>query len=560
VVEVSDPRPERPVRVGGVLALVASVLATAALTGAMAGPPGVLAGLVGGLSAVGVGAGLRSLVGDDNRSRALGSAGVALGGAGVVTAVGGLSAAAELQDSHLLGHPMTGGADAGVLLVAVAGVLAAAADAFVESPSHASEEVSTTIWRSGHILAVGGTLGYLAAVGVFIVVPLAALELGNGVFADAAASTTAGGAALATAVFALEVLAVLVLGVVRLAVPTLNEWVASATTTREDETEFADLLRVLPNPRRWPTGAWKLLGGQVFVLLLFTDTVGRVVTSVLTALGPLGDAVQTVVSTGALHWPLFAVGALAAVVLVVDWLRSALTVWAGRSPPTTLAFATGGVVGVALAWAVGLGVTLAEFVVDVPVSARAVTPGVTVAVGAGLLAAVLLTAVPERLAWLVGVRRASGFAGGAAALFVAALAVPLFGLSGDPTTEASTLRGLVPLAAVVGVAASVLVWDLGENAVALRDQLGRETGTREAELTHAVSSGLVATGAVVLAAGAYYLAGPLLFTGVELGPLQLDGGVVDIEPERAFVALGLTIVAVLAFGVLVDRGQDPGPK
>ncbi len=557
---MNDARPERPVRVGGVLALGVGVLAAVALTGAMAGPPGVLAGLLGGLAAVVVGTSLRSLVDEDNRSRALGSAGLALGGTGVVAAIGGLVYAAGLPDSHLFGHQMTDGADAGVLLVAVAGVLSAAADAFVESPSKASDEVGTTVWRSGHVLVVGGLLGYLAAVGLFTTVPLAALGGGADLLAVAGEPTAVGGTAMAVAVVALEVLTVAVLGLVRLAVPALNGWVASATTSREDETEIADLLTVLPDPREWPAGVWGLFVVQILGVVILAGGVGIVVTAVLEAFGPLGEAVRVVVSTGALHWPLFAVGALAGTVLVVDWLRSALAVWAGRSPPTTLAFAAGGVVGGALSWSLGVVAAVADVVLDVQVAAHVVAPMVTVAVGGGLVAAVVLTALPERLAWIVGVRRATGFAGGAAALFVAALAVPLFGLTGEPTAEASTLRVLVPLAAVVGVAASVLVWDLGENAVALRDQLGRETGTREVELTHAVSSVLVAGGSAVLAASAYYLAGPLLFAGIELGPLQLDGGLVSIGPERAFVALGLTIVALLAFGFLVDRGQETGPK
>jgi len=552
---MSEARPERPVRVGGTLALGAAVLATVVLAGAMAGLPGALAGLLGGLSAVAVGASLRSLVEADTRSRALGSAGLSLGGVGVVAAVGGLYLAAGLPDGHPLGHPMTDAADAGVLLVAVAGVLAAAADAFVESPSRAGSEVNTTVWRSTHVLVAGGVVAYLAGVGLFTDVPLVALAAGQDLLAAAGPPDAAGGAALAAAVWVLQVLAVAVLVVVRHAVPVLNGWVASATTSREDETELADLLTVLPDPTDWSAGAWGLLAGQSLLLLTALDLVGAVLATVLGAFGPLGAAVRLVVSTGALHWPLVAVGGLAVAVLAVDWLRVALTTWAGRSPPTTLAFAAGGGVGVALALTAGvLATTASALGATLAVDAHLVAPLVTVAVLGGLVVTTLLTALPERSAWLVGVRRATGFAGGAAAVFVAALAVPLFGLSGDATAT-STLRALVPLAAVVGVAASVLVWDLGQNAVALRDQLGRDTETREVELTHAVSSVLVAGGSVVLAAGAYYLAGPLLFAGIELGPLQLDGGLVSIDPERAFVALGLTIVALLAFGFLIDRGR-----
>lgn len=48
-----------------------------------------------------------------------------------------------------------------------------------------------------------------------------------------------------------------------------------------------------------------------------------------------------------------------------------------------------------------------------------------------------------------------------------------------------------PLLPLVGAAASVVAWDVGEHAISLGEQLGREAPTRQASLTHAAASGLV---------------------------------------------------------------------
>lgn len=574
---MSTPRPETRVRVGSKVALGLAVLATVALSGAIAGPPGLVAGVVAGLAAVGVGAALRALVREDNRSRALGSVGVALCGAAVVAAVAGLLAAAGRPADTLLGHPMTDAGDALLLGLVTAGVLAAATDAFVESPAAATTEAVTTLWRSVHVLLVGALLAYLAAVGLLTELPLTVVGAATDALAAAGDPTPPGNTALVGSLVGLQLLALVVVWAVRGAVPVLDEWVASAAAGRgetdgDTDTGVTDLLAVLPDPVALPATVWGLLGVQVFLAVFLPRSVGELFGTVLEALGPLGGAVRVVLSTGLFHWPLAVVGLLAVAVLAGDGLRRAFVLWAGRNPPTTLAFAAGGVAGVTLGVALGVLVAGAEVVLgaDAGVALGAdsgglVAPVVPVVVGVGMFGVLALALLPGRVAGVLGVDRASGFAGGAAALFVGGLWVALFGLSGGQR-QSGLLRLLVPVAAVTGVAVSVLVWDLGENAVALRDQLGRDTDTRDVELTHGVASVLVAGGAVVVATLAYYLAGPLLFTPVELGPLSLEGSLVSLGQtrqeiqRRALVALGLTVVALLAFGFLVDRGQDPGPK
>jgi len=550
-------RPEKPVRVGGKLALGFAVLATTVLGGAIGGPAGLVAGLVAGLAGVGTGASLRALVRDGNRSRALGSLGLAASGAALLSAAAGLAYAGLVPSGHPLGHPVTNVEDALVVALAAAGVITAATDAFVERPSGATNELGTTLWRSSNVLVVGAVLTYVAATGLAVDVPLAIVDGYASMLAQAGRAGVGGGASLFAHVVVLQFLALATVWLVRLAVPVLSEWVASATGSREDETGVADLLRVLPDPVQLPAAVWGLLAVQVVALAVAVEAVGSLVAETLAVLGGLGTLVRVVVSTGVFHWPLAAIGALAGVVLVLSWLQNVVVFWAGRNPPTTIAFAAGGVAGVAGGAIAGTAAMAAESAPGVGLGSPLVAPSVPFAVGSGMVLVAVLAVVPERAARVLGVRHATGFAGGATALFVAGLSVALFGVDGGQVT---TTEALVPLAAVVGVAASVLVWDLGENAVALRDQLGRQTETREAELAHGVTSILVAAGGAALAAAAYYLAGPLFFTSVELGPLELSGGLVGIDPERAFVALGLAIVALLAFGVLVNRGQDPGPK
>ncbi|MFB6136120.1 MAG: hypothetical protein ABEJ04_05125 [Halobacteriaceae archaeon] len=74
---------------------------------------------------------------------------------------------------------------------------------------------------------------------------------------------------------------------------------------------------------------------------------------------------------------------------------------------------------------------------------------------------------------------------GAGGLFAAALAGGAFGLPVE----------LV----LVGVAASVLAWDVGENAISVGHQLGRGSDTSRGELVHAAASTVV--GALVTVVG-----------------------------------------------------------
>lgn len=103
---------------------------------------------------------------------------------------------------------------------------------------------------------------------------------------------------------------------------------------------------------------------------------------------------------------------------------------------------------------------------------------------AGPLGAVV--AAPGLLVVFLGVTRGSRRAVtvGSFVLFVGALVGPVAG-SDSP-------------AVLVAVAATVLVWDLGEHAINVGEQLGREADTRSGEVAHAAASTAIGAGAAAL--------------------------------------------------------------
>ncbi len=105
------------------------------------------------------------------------------------------------------------------------------------------------------------------------------------------------------------------------------------------------------------------------------------------------------------------------------------------------------------------------------------------AVGLLALAAGLYRPAP----WLLGA--------GATALFGGVLVAGTFGLPPEPQ--------------LVAAGATVVAWDVGDNAIGLGDQLGRAADTTRAEVVHAAASTAVAA----VGAGLAYLA----FVGVDRG-------------------------------------------
>lgn len=104
---------------------------------------------------------------------------------------------------------------------------------------------------------------------------------------------------------------------------------------------------------------------------------------------------------------------------------------------------------------------------------------------AGPLGAVV--AAPGLLGVFFGVSRGSRRAVtlGSFLLFLGAIAGPSIGSDGP--------------AVLVAVAATVIAWDLGEHAINVGEQLGREADTRNGEVTHAAASTVIGAGASALA-------------------------------------------------------------
>lgn len=128
-----------------------------------------------------------------------------------------------------------------------------------------------------------------------------------------------------------------------------------------------------------------------------------------------------------------------------------------------------------------------------------------VAVGAALLAVLVVASFAPVIApvgavgvavlavglYVRGSRRLVSI--GAAGLFVAALVAAALGaLAATPT--------------LVAVAAAMIAWDVGQNAVGVGHQLGRHVPTRRAELVHAAGSLVVATAITVLTYVVYLIA------------------------------------------------------
>lgn len=88
-------------------------------------------------------------------------------------------------------------------------------------------------------------------------------------------------------------------------------------------------------------------------------------------------------------------------------------------------------------------------------------------------------------------------------------------------------RGAPPEPLLVGLLGTILAWDVGEHAVGLGEQLGREAETTRVEVAHAAASLTVGAGATVLGYGVY---------------LGATGG----QPVAALVFLLIGVTALVA--------------
>ncbi|WP_276254388.1 DUF7519 family protein [Halomontanus rarus] len=273
-----------------------------------------------------------------------------------------------------------------------------------------------------------------------------------------------------------------------------------------------------------PKGVLYLVGAIGF-LALGVD-LSNAFESALAALGPVGAVVELALISGVLHGSVGLITLVLTVVLVGKAIAPLVSAWLGHYPLRTLALGSGGavvatvLVGATLAvpnvvlarypWAFFGALVLAFFFVN----------------GAGLLTSVIGRARTTRY----------GLALGTIALFA--------------TVAVAALEGLEPLVVFAGVAASVLVWDLGENALTMNAQLGDAVDTREPELVHATGSLAVGVFGTGLAAIAMYVLGnvsPPDERWQALAPFVLA--------LAAVFVLGLAVQRDFGFGAVLDRAR-----
>ncbi|WP_247729462.1 hypothetical protein [Halovivax limisalsi] len=241
---------------------------------------------------------------------------------------------------------------------------------------------------------------------------------------------------------------------------------------------------------------------------VWTDaTVRRAIDSALVALDPVGHLVAAALTSG---WPVTLGLASIAAMLALSAARilePGCRAWLEPVPLGTLAGAAGGAivsVGVLVGGRTTDGATVAPLATTLSASAWIVV----VALRLGLP-----RRVTRRLASNAWRRRLVGLA-----------ACSLFG-----GTVIGSIAGLHPVGVVAGVAATVLVWDLGTHGLSMRSAVGADAGVEPAR-SHAGLTALVVAVGGVLAVGA-------------LGASRMVGSAVD--SSLAPVAIGLTVLAVV---------------
>lgn len=494
----TDPT-ETSVRFGARLAVALAALVGVGLGLATGVPVATLLGVVAGGT---LAAGARALADEENARRAAGSGALVVG---VLVLVG----AVWLASTRSLA--------AAVLVPAVSlGVGSVVLDALVETPGDASPPVGRAVRRSVAVLLPVAGLGIGWQTGLVPILVVVPAVVGAGLVNYSAFLS----------LVTLQALALVAMLLVQEALPVVDEWVDAEGDPLAALDEFG--LRVSEVPR----SVWALLGVQVVVVLL--DPSGSWFAFALEALSVLGLAIRLALVYGLFHLPLAAVAGLAAIVLAARGLQRVVLWWTGPRPGTAISFGAGGVLAASLFVPLGAVPPTASLLGDalgaVGVGGYAGTLGATATalLGLALLLAVVrwsVLAFPAAASLGAVPRSAGGFAVGATALFVGALAA-----------AGSTAPAVV---AFVGAAGALLVWDLGENTTVLREQLGGEVDTRRVEITHATGSVAVGLGGVVLATAAYYLVGRV--------------GITPPDESTALLALSLALLGLIAFVYVVEN-------
>ncbi len=481
-------------RFGGRLATLVAACTALGLGWTTGNLPGVAAGLIG---AVCIALGANGLQSDANERRAAGSFGIV---AGAVA----LSACTQFGSPPLF-----------VLLLSL-GVTAVAVNATSPLSSTLGYPLYLMFRRSIAVLFVGLVLAGGIYAGVFRTLGWLSGSIVVSVVASSDLARLIG----------LQIGCLVVVELLHFVVPILDKWLPEEKVLRRQVLEpFGFRLETVP------VAYWTFLGMQVIVA--FSAWGPPFFDSLLTSLSLFGDVIRTVLRSGVLHVPIALLFLFELTVLLARGIQHAALEWMGGEPPQTLAFATGGIVVVAVAAVLGVASSLVPWFGSAVASAE---PGQLVeqfgpaSTLIGAIGSVLIGLVLVQIAVVLFVRpwvaldSASGFAFGGAALFLGALA--------------AAELGATPVVVFCGVAAALVVRDVGDHAAEINLQIGRGAETRRGEIAHATGVLLVGGIGVGLAVAA------LSF----VGPISLPTSV-----WRGYLALALLLVSVVSFALLLGN-------
>ncbi|MCU4743412.1 DUF7519 family protein [Natronoglomus mannanivorans] len=276
-----------------------------------------------------------------------------------------------------------------------------------------------------------------------------------------------------------------------------------------------------------PTGVFYVVAIVGFFAL--SADVSAAFESALVALGPVGTVVELALVSGLLHVAVALVALSVTAVIVGKAITPLVSVWLGHYPLRTLALGSGGAVVAAL---------LVAATVAVP---DVVAPSYPVALFGVLVLTSFFVDATEFVTGVIDLATPSRYA-------LAFGVIALFA-----TVTVGALEGVEPIVVFAGVAASILVWDLGENTLSMRTQLGDAVDTREPELVHATGSIAVGVLGVAVAATAMYVLGnvsPPEERWQALAPFVLA--------LAAVFVLGLAVQRDFGFGAVLDRIRGEG--
>jgi hypothetical protein len=402
----------------------------------------------------------------------------------------------------------------GVVLVGLA-----SADAI--TGEHADAFISVW-WRTRDVFVLGAAVLAVIQTGVAVTLVTA----GSRGFL----SVTAWG--VVPAILLLEALGYLLVVCLPMAQRELDARVGTERTERVATITVGDALieESLGEVKAWIHNHVVLVIGQIVLLVLATPYLE----GLLLSAGPAGVWIRTISTAGFLHVIVLVPLVLSMLVLAGAFVHELVTAQLWIDPPAMATDAVGGLLAVL---AVGtLSLVIPETVSEIVVSeyaarlARFYGPG---AVLLGVLAVLALSApivlsLASSGAVVMGLAsdRSSGFLLGASAVLLGSIVAAEAGVSA--------------LVVFVGIAAAILVWELGEQASYLGTTIGSDGISDGVEAVHAAAALGVAVVGIAVASIVGYVIGPL-----------------TVAPERALLGIALSLVA--AVFVVATTGDSSSP-